>query len=320
MIVNMPRPRPPYLHREITRHGTPTWYVRVGQGPRIRLRAEYGSPAFDEQYRAALSGERRSDGSKINSGTLAWLVDRYRDTAAWTALSLATRRQRENIFRNVIKTAGREPISRIDRRAILDGCNRRRETPNAMRHFVQAMRGLFEWAVKADHAKTDPTLGVDTPRPQTEGFAVWPAEWCQRFERRWPLGTRERVAYEVLFQTGLRRGDAVRFGRPHVKDGIATIRTEKTGETVTIVINADLAAALESGPIGELTYIATGAGKPMTKESFGNWFREACRNAGVKGSAHGLRKARATVAAERGATVNELDAMFGWRGGKMAAH
>src|SRR5258707_8462075 len=33
---------------------------------------------------------------------------------------------------------------------------------------------------------------------------------------------------------GLRRGDAVTLWRQHVRDGIATIRTEKTGVTITI--------------------------------------------------------------------------------------
>jgi integrase len=47
--------------------------------------------------------------------------------------------------------------------------------------------------------------------------------------------------------------------------------------------------------------------------------RQRCGRLDVPGTAHGLRKAKATLAAERGATVNELDAMFGWRGGKMAA-
>jgi integrase len=58
----------------------------------------------------------------------------------------------------------------------------------------------------------------------------------------------------------------------------------------------------------------------MTKESFGNLFREACKAAGVPGAAHGLRKAAATRLAEAGATVNELNAAMGWEGSKMAAH
>ena len=57
----------------------------------------------------------------------------------------------------------------------------------------------------------------------------------------------------------------------------------------------------------------------MTKESFGNWFRDACKAAGVPGSAHGLRKAGATRAANNGATVAQLEAIFGWSGGGMAS-
>lgn len=319
-MQDMPRPRPPHLHRETNRHGTPVWYVRVGKGPRIRLRAEYGTDAFTEQYNAAVRGEKPEVEGKTSAGTFAWLVDRYRDSQAWLNLSIATRKNREVILRKVLKTSGREPISRINRAAIDEGLKRRRETPAAQQNFIKTVRGVFTWAVSANMVALDPTAGVDLPRLQTEGFEVWPIEWRTAFEKRWKLGTRERVAYEVLYQTGLRRGDAVRLGRPHVKDGIATIRTEKTGEIVTIVITAELQAAIDAGPVGEMTFIAGESGKPLTKESFGTWFRKACNLAGVKGSAHGLRKARATTAAERGATVNELDAMFGWRGGKMAAH
>jgi hypothetical protein len=46
----------------------------------------------------------------------------------------------------------------------------------------------------------------------------------------------------------------------------------------------------------------------MTKESVGNPFKEKCVAAGLMNrSAHGLRKAAATVAAENGATEAELD-------------
>src|SRR3977135_592665 len=71
--------------------------------------------------------------------------------------------------------------------------------------------------------------------------------------------------------------------------------------------------------IGDLAFVATPTGGPMTKESFGNWFRLACKAAGVPGAAHGLRKAGATRAANNGATEAELEAIFGWRGGRMAS-
>ena len=64
----------------------------------------------------------------------------------------------------------------------------------------------------------------------------------------------------------------------------------------------------------------TETGRPWVKESFGNWFADACRKAGCPGSAHGLRKAGATRAAERGASERQLMAIFGWSTAKMAAH
>jgi integrase len=125
----------------------------------------------------------------------------------------------------------------------------------------------------------------------------------------------------VLLFTGLRRGDAVQLGRQHVRDGVATIRTEKSqGQVaVTLPILPALAATLAAGPRGELAFICGEGGKPLTKESFGNMFRDACRAAGVAKSAHGCRKIGATRAAENGATVAELEALFGWQGGGMAA-
>jgi integrase len=68
-----------------------------------------------------------------------------------------------------------------------------------------------------------------------------------------------------------------------------------------------------------LTFIVGERGRPLTKESFGNLFRDACREAGVPGSAHDVRKIAATRAANAGATVAQLEAIFGWQVGSMAS-
>jgi hypothetical protein len=80
---------------------------------------------------------------------------------------------------------------------------------------------------------------------------------------------------------------------------------------VTLPILPVLAATLAAGPSGDLSFVIGEKGEPLTKESFGNAFRKACRAAGVPGSAHGVRKVAATRAAENGATVTELEAIFG---------
>lgn len=321
MILEMPRPRPPHLHREITRHGNPVWYVRIGKGPRIRLRAEFGTDAFRLEYEAAIAGTPplAKKGAPA-SGTLAWLIARYRETSAWSGLSSATRRQRDNIFVHVLETAGHHPVSRVTKAVIEAGKERRSSTPSQARNFLDAMRGLFRWALDAKHVSSDPTAGVkNPPRPRGDGFTPWTEEDVAAYEARWPLGTRQRVWLDVLLYTGLRRGDAVRFGRQHVRDCIGTIKTEKTGTEVTLPILAVLERTLKAGPCGDLTFICGERGQPLTKESFGNMFKAACKEAGVSGSAHGVRKIAATRAANAGATVAQLEAIFAWTGGTMAS-
>ena len=103
--------------------------------------------------------------------------------------------------------------------------------------------------------------------------------------------------------------------------GRVSIRTEKSQGSVEVSIPLlpPLLEALQEGPTGELAFICGAAGTPLTKESFGNLFRKACNAAGVRKSAHGVRKIGATRAANNGATVAELEAIFGWTGGNMAS-
>jgi integrase len=326
MEVSMPRPRPPSLHREVTRHGKVVWFMRVDHGPRTRIRAPYGTAEFKAEIDAWRAGQPPpAAANKFNAltvGSLAWLYAGYRETSAWTGLSLATRRQRENILKHVMDSAGQEPAHKITQVTIMKALERRDKTQAQARNFLDAMRGLFKWAVHRGHLKVDPTAGMKTPTRKTgPGFVMWSEEQMAAYERRWPIGTKERVWLDVLAYTGLRRGDAVRLGRQHVRDGVATITTEKSGFTVkvTLPILPALSATLAAGPCGDLTFICGAGGRPLTKESFGNLFRQACRQAGVPGSAHGVRKVAATRAAENGATVAELEAIFGWHGGRMAS-
>ena len=175
---DMPRPRPPHLHRQTTRYGKTVWYVRVGKGPRIRIRSELGTPEFDMEYQAA-------------------------------------------------------------------------------------MRGVLKWALNARLVKADPTIGVGNPASKKgDGFIPWTEEHVEKYEARWPIGTRQRVWLDVMLYTGLRRGDAVRLGRQHIKDGIATLKTEKSQFTVevTLPILPALARTLQAGPCGDLTFIAARVG------------------------------------------------------------
>jgi integrase len=316
--MDMPRPRPPHLHRQTTRHGKTVWYVRLGHGLRIRLHREYGTEEFWAEYHAAVSGKLVPTEKTASTGTLAWAVAQYRMSTAWRALSAATRRQRENIFKQVLETAGRQPIARVDRKAIIAG--RERRTVHQGRHFVDAMKGFFAWAVENDHVKINPAENVKTRKPPSDGFPVWTESDIAQYESFWPIGTRERLIFDLYLYTGLRRGDVARLGRQHMREGTLRITTQKNRVPVAIPVLPELQRSLDATPRGDLTFVVGADGKSMTKEGMANFFRDACRAAGIEKSGHGLRKAAATRFANKGASVSMLQALFGWTDQKMPSY
>ena len=316
----MPRKRPPYLQREVNRQGKIVWYVRIRPNPRIRIRGEYGSPEFMAAYNAAVNGQELPKSVKASTNSLRWLVEQCRKSAEWLSLSAATRKQRENIFLNVLQKAGDAPYQAITKKVIAASRDERISTPAQAGNFLKAMKGLFNWAVDLEYVDKNPCDGVKTPKLNNNvGFEAWTEDDVDRYEVRWGEGTKERVWLHVLLYTGLRRGDAVRLGQQHIHEGVATIRTEKSGykTTVTLPILPVLQKTLDAGPIGETTFICGKTRQPLTKESFGNLFRKACNKAGVKKSAHGVRKISATRAANSGATLAQLKALFGWTDDEM---
>jgi hypothetical protein len=124
----------------------------------VRIEADYGTPEFTAEYQAALtSAPHAAKEAQAAAGTLAWLIERYRETAAWQGLSLATRRQRENIFKQVMVTAADKPIARITTEVIEAGRDRRaKTTPFQARH--EAHQGRSDRRCRQSEAEKERRL------------------------------------------------------------------------------------------------------------------------------------------------------------------
>jgi integrase len=185
------------------------------------------------------------------------------------------------------------------------------------------MRGLFKSAVENDLHDRNPTDGIRVKKDNGDGHLAWPIERIEQYERRWPLGTKQRLVFDVYLYLGLRRGDAARLGKQHIRKGTVHLMTEKSQGKMPIYVPvyAALAASMAACPSPGLAIICKDDGTPYAKDALGYFFHKAIKTAGipvtdrrskVKGySAHGLRKASAIIAAESGATEAELNAMFG---------
>jgi len=222
VIEAMPRPRPPHLHREITRHGAVTWYVRRDHGARTRIKAEYGSKEFWAEYRAALEGAPKPS-KAAKAHTLAWGLARYRESSAWSTLSNATRRQSENIYRAVIKTAGDVLLRDITIDAVKAARERRAATPHAANNFLKSMRRFYKWAADPEGGKLvpiNPMIGVKLLKGKNkDGFHTWTDEEIGRFENRsfivhWTgKGRRGETRQAARHQRGNHTSDGERPGR-----------------------------------------------------------------------------------------------------------
>jgi integrase len=310
-------PRKPYLSREETRHGRFVWYFKR-KGKRVRLPDTYGSDEFNAAYEKALTGSTSApETPKAKGGSLKWLVAQYKRSAAFAELAPSTRRHRDNILKQVLADPRNAdgPFSAVTKSVIKKGIDKRAATPNAANHFLKTMNHLFKWAVEAEHIEINPCVGVSRVSVKTNGFHAWSVGEVEKYRSVHKLGTKARLAIDILLFLGLRRSDAVVVGRQHMKDGVISLRTQKTGTWVYLPVFRQLQESIDATPTGDLAFLTTEKGKPfMSAASFGNWFAKQCKVAGLPDQcrAHGLRKAGATIAADEGATAHELMAMYGW--------
>ena len=129
----------------------------------------------------------------------------------------------------------------------------------------------------------------------------------------------------IFLYTGVRISDAVRLGPQMERDGKLRFTEQKNiankPKHREVPILPALRAELAAHQMVHLAYLVTKWGRPYSNpKAFGNRFKSWCIQAGLPHcSAHGLRKAGATFAAEQGATEHQLMAIYGWASPKQAA-
>jgi len=296
-------------------------------------------PGIHGKYTAALDklvaayGPRETPPRRVapeaKRGTLGWLCAQYFGDEEFKALaSAATRRGvieeclKEPLMpggTDVIRDVPLDLLSPMHIRMLRD---RKRKlglkgAANNRRKYLSAM---FGWAIETDPPliRTNPARDVKRVSYATDGYHTWTVEEVRQFEARHPVGTKARLAIDLLLFLGVRRGDVVRLGPQHVRGDSVRFVTRKMrhrrAEEVEKPILPVLAEIIAATPVvGTKSFLVTAYGHPFTAKGFGNWFRDRCNEAGLPHcSAHGLRKAGATLAVENGAAIGQLMALFDW--------
>ena len=170
-------------------------------------------------------------------------------------------------------------------------------------------------AKKRKMIKVNPMIEVEPIRYKVKGFKDWSDEEIKLFTDHYAIGTRERLALELLLCAAPRRSDAVRLKLINVSGGRLIYRQKKTEAEINIPLLPQLEAAIAAMPLrdGQELFLETQFGQAFTETGFYNWFTDKARRAGVpKGrSPHGLRKASCRRLAEAGCSPHEIMSVSG---------
>ena len=309
-----------YLVEDVDRYGNVRLYVRVPGRPKVRLRVNFGTDEFLAEYAAAVSGHlqapRQARIAKL--GCFRHLCIQYYASATFDALDPATRSWRRRALDSVCVKHSDKPVALMLARHVRQLRDELKDSPGAANQRLKALKALFAWACEdvPDLAPHDPTLGVKKIKYATKGHHSWNADEVEQFRARHPIGSKARLAVDLLLYTGGRREDAVQLGPQHVRNGRVRFTQAKNEHRapveIDIPLHPKLGATIAATRSEHLTFLVTEYAKPYTAAGFGNAMRNWCDQANLHHcSAHGLRKACATALAEAGATAHEIASVTG---------
>jgi integrase len=313
----MPRKLPPFVECWRDRHKKVRVYFRKGKGPRIPLPGHIGSNDFNAAYQRALAGQiaaTRERREPEKPGTIAALIRSYMGSAAYVGLRNTTKAGYSSRIEMFRTQHGHRTVSGMTRAGIFTHIMQPyADRPGAALAAVKMLRVLIRHAIEIGWLTHDPSLGIK--RPKTQEIRSWSEDEIVTFESRWPIGTKQRLAFALQLYTGQRRSDVHRMTWGDVNGKTIRVVQQKTGRKLTIPLHHNLRAVLAATERKHVTILNTEYGKPFTVDGFSQWMRDAITAAGLPLDCkpHGLRKAAGRRLAEAGCTPHQIMSVLGHR-------
>lgn len=260
--------------------------------------------------------------SPVASGTLAAAIRAEQAGRAWETLSVVYRSAMKREFDAMTVAYGTAQTKAIKPKHIEADLAKLSDGKANTR--LKAWRRVMAGAKRCGEIETDPSTQVHRRNVKTDGFPPWAMWEIDAYRERWAIGTTARAAFELVFWSAARTVDAVTLGPRNIDhDGILVYRQSKVGKPAHVPWNSSLpnfarswAAELVQvkdslrATSGGFTFLEAN-GKVRSVKGLGNLISESARAAGIRKSAHGLRKSRLIAIAEAGGTAH---AIMAWGG------
>lgn len=298
------------------RHGKPRYRYRKTGQKSYTFKSVPGSEAFRQEYDACVSGIAAPvvapGKDAIISGSFNDLIARYYRSPDFLDPSERTR----VVYRGVIERwrvkYGHAVVRDLQAKHVETMMAEMLPHKTAANMLRKRLRALMQFAIRQGMANTNPVAATRPFKIEGGGFHTWNEDEIAAYEGRHPLGTKARLALDLMLWTGQRGGDARVMGPGNIRNKRLVVTQEKTGVTVSLPILAPLASSILAAPSGALVFLISEHGKPFSRKGFGNKMRQWCDEAGLpQCSAHGLRKAASRRFAEAGCSNQQIKAWTG---------
>jgi integrase/recombinase XerD len=269
-------------------------------------------------------------------GTVQWLCAEYLASLDYTERPKSMRERIKRSVEAFREKCGDLLVSVIEAEHIEKMFARLIDTPAKANKWLDAMRYLFRYAIKRKLLVVNPAADIKRRKPKIhigedggaeEGHHTWTLAEVAKARDKFPVGTKMRLAIEMINALAFRRSDSIRVGLPHtyaghLEDGRpATFlkytqhkNRETKPTTVDVPIPAELLAVIKATKAtGLKTWLIGSRGGSFTDQGLTDWFSAEIAKAGLPArcTPHGLRKRCLTDMAERGCTIHEIMSVSG---------
>lgn len=312
--------KPKFVSAYRDRHGLLRWRFRRSSFPQSQTRAIFGTEDWWAWYAAACEMRPKAIGEgRTKPGSIHALAVAYYGASNFLQLKPRSQRTYRGVLDRYRDRYGDLPADRLEAHHIRQQMDRlakemleQGKTVTPANTMLKILRSVMRFAVDRGFLRTDPTLGVRMLRHQTAGFHSWTDDEIATFEARWPVGSKQRLGFDLLLYTAQRSGDVRVMTVHQIAGDRVIVRQEKTGQPVDIPQHPRLRESLAASKLGHLVLLTTQKGQPYSEKGFGNWVKKAAVRAGLPHcSAHGLRKGASRRLAEAGCSGHEIMSITG---------
>lgn len=301
----------PYVQQFRDRHGRMRYYVRRKGHKKVPLPGLPGSKAFMEAYQSALATPEQKV-SRAGPRSLSALIASFLKSAGFQNLSDSSKDTYRLVLKHIEAKDGHRGVADLPHEKAAKIIQEIGAERPAMANLTRAvMRKVMVHAIRMGWRSTNPFVGIETYKVGTHH--TWTDAELAAYEARWKLGTRERLAFDLLWYTAQRVGDVSKMKRSDIVDGRIHVKQEKTGAKLKIPVHPNLQKSINAYGIKGQHLVGRIDGKPIGRANLSLIVSRAAKEAGLgdRCVCHGIRKARLRQLAEMGASAKVIAGLSG---------